>query len=639
MRLSLKTKFTLAISLLVLAVVAVVSGLYLGQLTKQVLRQSEDRANFVAEQVYVACQSALADAAARGDAPATSSAADLREYVQRALDSSSTLNSVMESAVGYTKTIYEITVSDRDGIVLISSDAAERGQKQAMRPRVASLVRDQGFFQQLRTLYGPPQVYDHSLPFNLGGSHFGDIRVSLSSSLIRNEISPSLEKAGYYALGSVLLSTLLAFFVTRVSLAPIDRISAQLDRISAGEFDMEPVKGTDELGKVSAKIVGIGKQLRDVREIFSTLRENLDQVMGGLEDGLLLFNPEGRAVLVSPSVEKFLGGRPAELRGRRVSEIFPPGHPIRSVLNIKGDEIEPVEDAELAIETGPGPQRIGLNAQVIREHGARMGTLVTLRDIESIERIGNQLQVSERLAALGRVTAGVAHEVKNPLNSMRLWLEVLKANMPVEPEPQQAVKMLDSEIDRLDRAVKTFLNFTKPVELKLEETDIRPLLRDVIDAARPAITKAGVDLRVDMPSEFPNVVMDQQLIHQAMLNLVLNASQFTDVGGRITLGLRRSGESAIISVADSGKGISPENQKKIFQLFFTTRPGGSGIGLANTFRFVQLHNGRIEFDSEVGRGTTFRVELPLGRSIETAAGKVRDFSQPFAEDKNINAQP
>jgi signal transduction histidine kinase len=122
-----------------------------------------------------------------------------------------------------------------------------------------------------------------------------------------------------------------------------------------------------------------------------------------------------------------------------------------------------------------------------------MGALITLRDVESLERIGNQLQVSERLAALGRVTAGVAHEVKNPLNSMRLWLEVLKANMPVEPEPQQAVKMLDSEIDRLDRAVKTFLNFTKPLEIKLEETDLRLLLDDVLEAARPTITKAGIE--------------------------------------------------------------------------------------------------------------------------------------------------
>src|ERR1700741_2618904 len=639
MRLSLKTKFPLAISLLVLAVVGVVSGLYPGQLTKQVLRQSEDRAALVARQVFFACRSALMDAAERGETPASASAADLRTYVSRALDNSTALNSLLESAVGYTATIYEITITDQNGIVLISSDSGLRGQKLAARPDISSLVRKQGFFQQLRTLYGPPQVYEYRYPFDLNQSKFGDIRIGMSSALIRDEISPSLKKAGYYALGSVLLSTFLAFLVTRVSLAPIDRISSQLDRISAGEFDFEPMERTDELGKVSEKIVGIGKQLRDVREIFSTLRENLDQVMGGLEDGLLLFNAEGRAVLVSPSVEKFLGGRAAELRGRRVSEIFPPDNAIRSVLRIKEDEIEPVEGAELTYETGPGPSRIGLSAQVIREHGARMGTLVTLRDVESLERIGNQLQVSERLAALGRVTAGVAHEVKNPLNSMRLWLEVLKANMPTDPEPQQAVKMLDSEIDRLDRAVKTFLNFTKPVEMKLEETDIRPLLNDVIDAARPSVQRAGGDLRVELPSEFPSLLVDHQLIHTEVLNLLLNASEFTPRGGRITLALRRSGESAIISVADSGKGISSEDQKKIFQLFFTTRPGGSGIGLANTFRFVQLHNGQIEIESEVGRGTTFRVELPLAHSIDMLPGKVRDFSTPFAEDKKINAQP
>jgi signal transduction histidine kinase len=187
--------------------------------------------------------------------------------------------------------------------------------------------------------------------------------------------------------------------------------------------------------------------------------------------------------------------------------------------------------------------------------------------------------------------------------------------------------------------VKTFLNFTKPVEMKLEEADIRPLLQDVIDAARPSILRAGVELRVDLPSEFPSLLVDQQLIHQAVLNLLLNASEFTPRGGRITLALRRSGESAIISVADSGKGISSENQKKIFQLFFTTRPGGSGIGLANTFRFVQLHNGQIEFESELGRGTTFRVELPLAHAVDMIPGKVRDFSTPFAEDKKINAQP
>jgi PAS domain S-box-containing protein len=632
MRLSLKTKFTLATSLLVLAVVAIVSTLYLARLTRQVLRQADERARFVAQQIFLACQNALADSAERGESPASPSSDDLRRYVMRSFDNSSTLNSLIESAVGYSPTIYEVTISDRNGIVLVSSDASLRGQKVANRPSVSSFVRT-GFFEQLRTLYGPPQVYEYSLPFNLGSGPFGDIRIGLSSALIRDEISPSLQSAALYALASVFLSTLLAAVVSRVSLAPIERITQQLDHISAGEFDVEPVERGDELGLVSTKIVGIGKQLRDVREIFSTLRENLDQVMGGLEDGLLLFNSEGRAVLVSPSMQRFLGGRPEELRGRRAGEIFPPGHPVRAVLRMEGNEIQPIEGAEVTLSGPSGPQKVGLHAQSVREHGAQMGTLLTLRDIESFERIGSHLELSERLAALGRVTAGVAHEVKNPLNSMRLWLEVLKANMPIDPEPQQAVKMLDSEIDRLDRAVKTFLNFTKPVEVNLEETDLRALLEEVLDAARPAVVKAGVELRVELGSDHPYVLIDRQLIQQAFLNLLLNACDFTGAAGRVTLSLTHTGDSAVIAVADSGEGIPIENQKKIFQLFFTTRPGGTGIGLANTFRFVQLHNGRIEFDSQVGRGTTFRVELPLSRSVETVAGKTRNFSQPFAEEK------
>ena len=192
MRLSLKTKFTLATSILVLAVVAVVSGLYLGRLTRQVLRQADDRARFVAQQVFLACRNALAEAAERGDSPASTSPKDVREYVRRSLDSSSTLNSLVESAVGYSPTIYEISISDRDGIVLVSSDAALRGEKIANRPPVSSLVHS-GFFQQLRTLYGPPQVYEYSLAFNLGSGPFGDIRIGLSSALIRDEIWRCLE--------------------------------------------------------------------------------------------------------------------------------------------------------------------------------------------------------------------------------------------------------------------------------------------------------------------------------------------------------------------------------------------------------------------------------------------------------------
>jgi len=637
MRLSLKTRFTLATSLLVFAVVTVVSSLYIGRLMRQTLRQAARSAEFVAHQILIACKNAENEAYERGQMPPSDPNA-LRDYFQRAFDNSTTLNSLIESDIGYDPSIIEITITDNNGTVLTSSDSSLRGQKVPRRPSINSLA-NAGFFKELQQLLGPAQNYEDSLPFVItsgtdDSNPFGEVRIGLSSTFLRNEIQPGLISAAYWALGAVLLSTLLALVASNFSLAPLERISRQLDRISAGQFDLEPaVERGDELGVVSTKIVGIGKQLRDVQEIFSTLRENLDQVMSGLEDGLLLFNVDGQAVLVSPSVENFLGGCASDLRGRSVGEIFPPGHPVHEALHFSGDEIEPVDGKEVVLEGRNGPQRIGISAQAIREHGTRMGTLVTLRDLESLERIGSQLQVSERLAALGRVTAGVAHEVKNPLNSMRLWLEVLKGNMPVDPEHQQAVKMLDNEIDRLDHAVKTFLNFTRPVELKLEESDLRVLLDEVLDAARPSVEKAGLELSFDYPPEFPSVLIDRQLIHQAVLNLVLNACDFTPRGGQIGIDLRRNGEFAVISVADSGKGISPQDRQKIFQLFFTTRPGGSGIGLANTFRFVQLHNGRIEFDSEVGRGTTFRVELPVARALEMPTEKLRDLSQPFAREK------
>lgn len=629
MRLSLKTKSTLAISILVLAVVSGLSGLYIGRLTQQILRLADDRASFIAQQIYGACSQASNEASERGEAPISESPADVRQYAQRAFDNSSALTSLIESDLGYSATIYDILITDQNGVVLKSSDDTMRGKKIAVRPPLSSLVRA-GFFQKLRELYGPPQTFEYSFPFTLAENTF-DIRIGLSSALMSDELTPNLRAAGYYAIGAVLISTFLAFGVSLLTFRPLDRISLQLDRISGGEFVDEPaVNRADELGVVSTKITGIGKQLRDVREVFTAVQDNLDQVMAGLGEGLLLFNSEGRAVLVSPAVAKFLGQTPDELQGKNVSEIFPPRHPIRDALRIEGNEMESVEAREVVLEGPVGPYRVGVTAQAIREGGRTMGTLVTLHDVESIERIGNQLQVSERLAALGRVTAGVAHEVKNPLNSMRLWLEVLKGNMPVEPEPQQAVKMLDSEIDRLDRAVKTFLNFTRPVEIQLEETDLPGLLGEIIQAAKPSIVKAGVDLRTDLPADFPSVLLDRQLIHQAVLNLLINACDFTSPGGRISLSLRRAVEFAEIAVADTGSGIPYDEQKKIFQLFHTTRPGGTGIGLANTFRFVQLHNGRIEFESEPGRGTIFRIELPIARHAEMPAAEAPSASERFA---------
>ncbi|HEV2489705.1 MAG TPA: ATP-binding protein [Candidatus Acidoferrales bacterium] len=633
MALSLKTKFTLATALLVLIIVALISGLYVATLTQQVIRQADDRAGFIAQQVFYFAQHALVEASQSGAAPESSRPADVRAYIQRALKDSPGVTGQLASGVGYYRDIYEITISDREGTALVSSDASLPSRHVAHRPNVAQLVRA-NFFDQLLILYGPPRVYEITLPFSVGPQPFGDIRVGLSSALLRDEISPALHSAAWLALAAVLLSTLFTAMVSQVSLAPLSRISKQLDRISAGEFDFEPVTHAGELGQVSNKISRIGQQLRDVREIFSTLRENMNQIMAGLEDGLLLFNAEGRAMMISPSAYKFLNVKSDEMQGRKIEEIFPPGNPIAEALHIGEDgelHTEAGEQVEVELPSANGTRRVGASVQAIREDGARMGLLVTLRDLESLERIGSHLQVSERLAALGRVTAGVAHEVKNPLNSMRVWLEVLKGNLSPEPETQQAAKMLDTEIDRLDRVVKTFLEFSRPVELERVGTDLPQLLETVLASAMPTIERGNIELVKDIPAVFPSVEMDHRLIEQAVLNLVLNACNCMRPGGRLIIGLRQAGEMAVISVGDTGPGISPGNRAKIFQLFFTTRKGGTGLGLANAFRFVQLHNGSIEFDSEVGRGTTFHISLPLPRASGGIASKYyRDFGQPFA---------
>jgi len=616
MQLRLRTKLTLVMTGLVVLVVAVLSGVFVGQLLEQVLQETDKRAHEIAQQVFQQAQRALTDAAEQGLRPASNEPQDIHDYVRRAFEINESLRAQLKAAKD-TPSIYEVSITDHNGMALVSTDESLPGK---FLPRHAPLsqLTQRGYVQQVKVLAGPPRVYEFDYPFSKGGQPFGEVRVVVSSGLLLNEISPSVRKSATIVLVALIISTVLAAGVSRAALAPLRDIAAQLDRISAGQYDAPApeVKGFagsgDELGQVSQKITQVGQQLRGVHEIFSTMRENLDTVMAGLEDGLLLFTRDARAVMVSPAAEKFLGAPAAHFIGRRVTDIFPAGHPLRDALHLEGEELSEVA-AETELTTSEGTRRVGVSVQAIQEGGERMGALVTLRDLDSLESINTQLQVSERLAAVGRITAGVAHEVKNPLNSMRLWLENLKEFLPESKDngAQQAVQVLDKEIDRLDAVVKRFLDFTRPMEVRLEATQLAELLKEVMQVAQPQLQKANVQVAQLLPIDVPEVYVDRALLKQGVLNLILNAAEAMPNGGQLRLVLSRRGEMAEITVGDTGKGIPPENRQKIFQLFFTTRPGGSGIGLASTFRIVQLHNGSIDFTSEVGRGTTFRIELPL----------------------------
>jgi signal transduction histidine kinase len=233
-----------------------------------------------------------------------------------------------------------------------------------------------------------------------------------------------------------------------------------------------------------------------------------------------------------------------------------------------------------------------------------------------LDRMESQLDVASRLAAISRITGGVAHEIKNPLNAISLHLDLLRARLDGSEENLTSeIDILSREVRRLDRVVKTFLDFSRPVDVRLEEVDLSALVHEVADLMTPQAKLAHIDLHFDPPSngEISAIRGDADMLKQAVLNLVTNAldaMQSTHQGGSLKMRVVRAGDSVILEVADNGPGIPPELRQKVFQLYFTTKSTGSGIGLAMTYRAVQLHNGTIDFSSVDGQGTTFRLQFP-----------------------------
>jgi signal transduction histidine kinase len=252
----------------------------------------------------------------------------------------------------------------------------------------------------------------------------------------------------------------------------------------------------------------------------------------------------------------------------------------------------------------------------IQERGQPIGALLTMRDAESVRRLENEIELSRRLAAIGRLTSGVAHEVKNPINAIVLHVEVLKEKLQAMDAPtQKHLEVIGSEIRRLDRVVQMLVDFTRPVELKLVAVDLRRIVEDVIVLSAPDAERCKVSFRHNISDEPLIARVDGDLIKQALLNVILNGVQSMPAGGELSVTAFRDEEAAVIEVQDHGVGIPAAIRDKIFNLYFTTKKAGSGIGLAMTYRVMQLHNGALEFESEEGNGTTFHIELPLDNSI------------------------
>ncbi len=617
---SLKAKLTALISLIVLLAVLVPSSVYLSNLIRWEIATVGGRGEYVARATYLQARTALSgQRMPRGSDP--NDFDQLQKFVDGTLAGSAAVQSQLLSAIGYSKTIYYVAITDTTRRVVVHDDPGAIGHQLPAVPPFSELL-SASFDRQLRVIYGPQQAYEIVLPLMIGDRPLGHVRVGVLTLFLRDDIDQALKRALFLSAGAIVIGTLSAGALCFRLLRPLETISRSVDRMARGEYSESiHLDRRDEWGILSSKLNLLGEQMRGEKAAFVALKDNLGQLFSNLTDGLLLFDGADQVVLATPAVARFLGRSPRSLIHRSATEVFAPESPLDSFLRDVFRAGKPAPWRIIEMPEDCPVRRVAVSAQLVEDQGRRVASLVTLRDASTRAQLEDQIDVTAKLAALGKLMSGVAHEVRNPLNAMVLQLEILKTKLAHQSAAQPQIAVLSTEVRRLDRVVKTFLDFTRPVEIRPTETEVESLVREVLTLAEPQARQNRVRLVLKAQGRYPPLWVDRDLVKQALLNLVLNGCQAMPEGGELTVTPHALGTKVQVEIVDQGVGIPPEKRDKIFSLFYTTKPGGTGVGLAMTFRIVQLHNGTIDFTSEVNHGTAFRVCLPAATFHESAAAR------------------
>ena len=509
---------------------------------------------------------------------------------------------------------------------------------------------------QLATIYsGQGRTFEYRQPLLLGGIEFGSIRIGVSTLLLRNDLNLSLRPAVAAAFAALGVSIIVATLLAQLLLRPIHVIRSGLTRLGRGEFGVRlDLDQHDEFGELGTFFNTVSQQLSADRTQMAGQVANLESAVEQLEDAVAIVNARGELLFANPAMRELI---PAPAPGAALTEILASDHPLRRL-----------SEQTLASHQSHGPlqatfadrgERLVTTHPINDPKGELVGVMVTARNLQYLDQVQSTVRYSRKLAALGRLSAGVAHEVKNPLNAMMIHLELLRQKVVAAPgpstlrEPQgrpeqgrgttgsgraglghargelveprvgvatvpaasppaalEHVDIIANEIRRLDQVLQGFLKFTRTEDLKLQPLSVAALVDEVVPIVRPEAEQRGVALAVDCDS-VPDINGDPAMLRQAFLNLALNACQAMPTGGTLRIrGERQTGRRVGIAFTDTGTGIAPEHLKRIFDLYFTTKEKGSGIGLSMVYRTVQMHDGDIEVQSTPGVGTTFKVLLP-----------------------------
>lgn len=424
-----------------------------------------------------------------------------------------------------------------------------------------------------------------------------------------NELSDAIERqAGdmdHAILGIILGGVILGGILVHVMSTRISRdVTSIKNGLAAIGLDIRkriaPLPG--EFGEIVAAINTMAKALADAR----TLNEN---IFNSVADGIIAVDNEGMVTSINTAAQRMMNAPLEETVGQPYPSLFRPGAKFTSVLLDTLQTGKPYIGVDLAHPLPTKTLHVSASSSVLKDGSdAVIGAVVVIKDLSEKFHLQTQIMRADRLAALGELMAGIAHEIRNPLTSIRGFMQHLETSDDIG-EWQQYAPLVIRQVDSLNRIITELLEFSRHRPPCIGSVGLNALIREVTMLAG---NKWSTEITLELSPGVPLIEADGEALKQVILNLVLNAIQATREGGRITI---RTGvvppDEVSLAVIDDGVGIAPENLEKVFDPFFSTKPTGTGLGLAMVRRIVDAHDGHIGINSTLGLGTEIIVRLPL----------------------------
>ena len=613
MRLGIKGKQVLGVTSIVGVVVVVLSVQNVARLASVSLEETSARAELLAL--------AISHRARQVEVAETSPLESLR--------TDPGLRSILESSF-YSNNVMYAALVDVGGVAVVHADRSLEGQRLPPAGDLGRLL-SRPSLSQLRAIYSSQgQNLEFRKPLLQGDREVGSTRIGVSTLLIRDALNQSLRPALVAAFAALAVSVLVATLLSQLLLRPIHIIRSGLTRLGKGEFGVQlDLNRQDEFGELGTSFNTVSEQLSAAQSQMAGQVANLESAVEQLEDAVAIVNARGELLFTNPAMRALL---PDAAPGASLDAMLAADHPLRRLS--EQTFVSRQSRGPLSAPFGDSGERLVMTHAISDPKGDLVGIMLIARNVEYLSEVQSTVRYSRKLAALGRLSAGVAHEVKNPLNAMMIHLELLRQQVaPARPktstrstgagqtavvadppmdrtEAIQHVDVIAHEIRRLDEVVQGFLKFARPEDLTLQPLSLRALLDEIVPIVRPEAERAHVQLTVDCDGA-PDVNGDPAMLRQAFLNLALNACQAMPGGGTLRIHCESArGRRVAVAFTDTGVGIAPADLQRIFDLYFTTKEKGSGIGLSMVYRTVQMHDGDIEVQSTPGAGTTFRLLLP-----------------------------